>query len=795
MIASPAGRGWTSRGAVNGISAQSDSSAVSAIRTCVAVALVSLAILVPKAAQAQECEPGDRQVRSLRFVGNTAFSDDDLSARVITTPSSFAKRHFHFFGTPRCYPPNGLAPDAANITTFYKYNGFYDTRVDTVVTPVAKDVVNVTFRINEGQPLRLDSLEIVGLDSVKHAADITKGLILKPGERAGRLLMISDVATIVQRLRNAGYPNATVFQQFSTHLDEHRAEIRLEVVTGLRSRIGTIRVSSTSQTSGPPEIDSTVVRHLLGFASGDWYSDAALTNGQRNLYNLGVYKHVDVQLDSTSRPDSAKRSVADSLADTLSDIHVDLREDYLRQFDLDEGWATLDCFRVNSQYTNKNFLHDAKRLDLTARLSKIGYGSPLEAPATRNLCYRYNLDRDSISSSKVNYYLASTLRQPTLFGTHWVPAYTAYTERRGEYQAYLRTTYIGGDVSATRYIGEGMPFRVGYTLEYGKTEGQPATLCAVFSRCNSDDQRDLERNLRLAVASVSLQRIRVDDAREPTHGYIVGGELRGASPAIGSDPSQQFGKGTVEISGYKSLSKRIVLAARLSGGIITAPRDSSGSKLPPPQERLYAGGPNSVRGFPQNLLGPVVYLMDSTKFTQTLVDNTPTSKTFVYVLKDANGSASRTIPVGGNAVFVFNAEMRIRDPFFPDLFQYVPFVDGGQVWTRVPNVNNFRLLNSVIVTPGLGIRISTPVGPIQLSLGYNSHPNQPGPVYFASPVDPVTGAAPLICVTPPGAQTVPVTIASNGSAAQAKCPATFAPASPSGFFNRLTKIFSIGTSF
>ena len=138
---------------MNGISAQSDSSAVSAIRTCVAVALVSLAILVPKVARAQECEPGDRQVRSLRFVGNTAFSDDDLSARVITTPSSFAKRHFRFFGTPRCYPPNGLAPDAANITTFYKYNGFYDTRVDTVVTPVAKDVVNVTFRINEGQPL------------------------------------------------------------------------------------------------------------------------------------------------------------------------------------------------------------------------------------------------------------------------------------------------------------------------------------------------------------------------------------------------------------------------------------------------------------------------------------------------------------------------------------------------------------------------------------------------------------------------------------------------------------------
>jgi outer membrane protein assembly factor BamA len=664
----------------------------------------------------------------------------------------------------------------------------------------------VTFRIDEGRPLLLDSLEIVGLGRVPDSSKITNDLQLKVGERVGRLKLFSDIATIVSRLHNAGYPNAQVFQQFSTHLAEHRAEVQLEVAPGVRTRIGAIRVASAAQSGGPPKIDSAVVRRLLGFDSGDRYSDNALTNAQRNLYNLGAFKHVEVGIDSTSRAaavtdgsgapagGAAGRTAKDSLADTLTDVMVTLREDYLRQYDQEEGWATLDCFRLNAQYTNKNFLDDARRLELTGRLSKIGYGDPLASPSTRNLCYRPRLDQDSIASRKINYYLGASMRQPTLFGTHWVPAYTAYTERRGEYLAYLRTTYIGGDVSATRSIGEGMPLRFGYTLEYGKTQAQPAVLCAEFFRCTTDEQEQFERTLRLGVGSVSLQRIRVDDRVEPTRGYIIAGELRGAAPVIGSDPSQQFGKGTVEISAYKSMSKNFVIAARISGGLITAPADSTGAKLPPYQERLFAGGPNSVRGFGQNLLGPVVYLLGTGQFKVDTVAQTQTSTTTTYVLKGSN-PVTRTQPLGGNALFVFNAEFRIRDPFLPNLLQYVPFVDGGQVWTQVPNVNNFHLLRGVFVTPGLGFRVTSPIGPIQISLGYNPYQNQQGPVYFASPVDPVTGAAPLICVTQPGKETVPVTVSANGSVTQAQCPGTFAPPRAASFFQRLTKTFSIATSF
>jgi outer membrane protein insertion porin family/translocation and assembly module TamA len=757
----------------------SRSSSRSLIRATARIVIASLSLSAAASrlhAQEIECDRGDKEVRSLRFAGNKTFSSDALSARVLTTPSSFAKRYFKIFGTRRCLPSDGLAPDVQRLKQFYENNGFYDTKVDTAVRAVSRNAVDVTFRIDEGPPMVLDTLEITGLDSVADAASITRDLQLLQGGRFGRLQMYADIDTITGRLRNAGYPSATVLREYQTHAAEHLAEVRLDVQPGPLAHFGTIAVSSRDVNGGPPQIDSSVVLGLLGFRQGDRYSDRALLDAQRNLYNLGAYRHVGVELDTASVGDSVAR------------IRVDLREDYMQQVDLQEGWGTLDCLRVNAQYTNKNFLDQAKRIELTGRLSKLGYAFPRNAPAIRNICYRPTLDQDSTFSSKLNYYGGATFRQPTLFGTHWVPAYTAYTERRGEFRAYLRTTYIGADASATRNIGFGMPMRVGYTLEYGRTEAEPVILCAVFSRCDVREQADFRRSLRLAVASVALQRIRVDNVVEPSSGYVVGSELRGAAPTIGADPSQRFGKATIDGSWYHALTRGIVVALRARSGFITAPRDTSGSRLPPPQERLYAGGANSVRGFQQNELGPVVYLVDTSQIAQS---ETMPDGSVAYVLK-SGAQESRTIPVGGNTVFVFNAEVRVRDPFFPELLEYVPFLDGGQVWTRVGHVQGFNL-KSIVLTPGLGVRLFSPIGPIQLNMGYNSHPSQPGPAYFARPVD-ASGRAPLICVTPPGVTPVPFKETETGIQ-QGQCPASFAPARSSNFFSRFVLTLSIGTNF
>ncbi|MEO6878020.1 MAG: POTRA domain-containing protein, partial [Gemmatimonadaceae bacterium] len=546
-------------------------------------------------AQDVDCDNGRSEVRQLSFNGNRTFSDDELSARVLTTPSSVAKRYLRVFGTPRCYPSVGLLPDVRALTQFYRNNGFYSTRVDTIVRPDGAGAVSVTFQIDEGQPIILDSLTINGLDSVSGKRDVLAKLLLADGGRFSLLSMFTDEDSIVSRLRNLGYPHAVVYPASSVQLLEHRASVSLDVNPGARARIGVIGITRVGVDGGPGQIDSAVVLRLLGFKTGDWFSDRALVDAQRNLYQLGAYRHVGITPDTTW-----------AHGDTLADVLVDLREDYMHQVDMDEGWATLDCGRVNVLYTDKNFLNEAHQLELTGRASKLGWGSPIASRFTRqNLCYRRYLDNDSIASSTVNYYLGATVREPSLFGSHWVPSYSVYSERRGEYEAYLRRTDIGGEAAATRTIGAGMPLRLAYTLELGQTLAQPAILCVVFVRCDEVSQAAAQRRQRLAIMSTSFQRTRVDNPVSPASGTSLAGELRFSEPWIESDTSLKFVKGTFDGSYYYPISSGAVLATRLRLGAI------GGGKLPPQQERLYAGGATSVRGFQQNELGSVVYLLDA----------------------------------------------------------------------------------------------------------------------------------------------------------------------------------------
>jgi outer membrane protein assembly complex protein YaeT len=756
------------------------------VRPLIAATLM-IAVAMPSVAHGQEVEcdrKADTVVRSLKFEGNHAFDDDELSARVLTTASSFWRRTFRIFGARRCYPDVGLKPDVDALKALYQNNGFYRTTVDTIVKLVAPRTVDVTFRIDEGQPLKIDSLTITGLDSVPDRQSIVKDLQMRVGGRFGLLLLFTDIDSLNARLRNAGYPRADILKAYRTNLDQLRAEVTLDVTTGPRTRIGSIEVQRTGVKDKPAQIDSAVVLRLLGFGSGNWYSDRALADAQRNLYNLGAYRHVGISLDTTTQA-----------ADSVADVLVDLREDYMRQYDQEEGWATLDCFRVNTQYTDKNFLDGAHHLELTGRVSKLGYGEPASSRVTRNLCYRSQLDQDSVASSKLNYYLGATVREPTLFGTHWVPSYTLYTERRGEWKAYLRNTEVGSQFAATRNVGVGMPFRVGYTFEVGRTLAEPAVLCAQFSRCDQTSQADVQKRLRLAVASASLQRVRTDNPVEPTRGYVIAGEVRGSGSGIGSDPSLQFLKGTADGAWYHKLQSRIVFAGRVRGGIIGGgtSRDTS-AKLPPPQERLYAGGATSVRGFQQNELGPLVYLVNRGDLDSIPLGHAPGQPDTSYALVTKQGApAFRSIPVGGNLLLVINAELRLRDPFFPALLEYVPFLDAG----AVQQVGAHNLTPSKLsYTPGLGVRVFSPIGPIQLNAGYNPYGGRPGTAYFASPVNTVTNKAPLICVTAPGEGVVPVVL--KGGALQqnvAACPSTFRPALSSGFLSHLTFTLSIGTNF
>jgi hypothetical protein len=104
---------------------------------------------------------------------------------------------------------------------------------------------------------------------------------------------------------------------------------------------------------------------------------------------------------------------------------------------------------------------------------------------------------------------------------------------------------------------------------------------------------------------------------------------------------------------------------------------------------------------------------------------------------------------------------------------------------------NFR---DIRVTPGIGTRVFTPVGPIRVDIGYNAYQRQPGPAYFTQSLG--TGSGSLFCVSPGNALRVVKRATGLYEPLDAgDCPATYAPERGTSFLNRLTLQFSIGQPF
>jgi outer membrane protein insertion porin family len=164
-----------------------------------------------------------------------------------------------------------------------------------------------------------------------------------------------------------------------------------------------------------------------------------------------------------------------------------------------------------------------------------------------------------------------------------------------------------------------------------------------------------------------------DNPLDPRKGFVFGASLKLASSVFLSET--EFAKLTLYANQYHSLSRRIVLAVSARGG---AAHGLGDTKELPIVERFFLGGRTTVRGYDHDTLGP----------------------------RGADGT-----PTGGNVFLMGNLEFRF------DIgrgFGLVTFVDGGNVWRKLENVD----MKDIKFTTGIGLRYNTPIGPLSLDYGY-----------------------------------------------------------------------------
>ena len=182
-----------------------------------------------------------------------------------------------------------------------------------------------------------------------------------------------------------------------------------------------------------------------------------------------------------------------------------------------------------------------------------------------------------------------------------------------------------------------------------------------------------EESYSLLSLPLNLERDTSDDLLDPSRGGRLAFRL---SPFFDvSGESADFGRGYGRYRHYFQLSKApsLVLAAGVTLGSIVGAE----TREIPADERFYAGGGGSIRGYAYQSVGPRI------------------------------GDA----PVGGRSLAEVSLELRLR---ISERFGLVGFLDGGNAYTdRFPDLGEKLFWGA-----GGGLRYYTPIGPLRLDMGF-----------------------------------------------------------------------------
>ena len=160
------------------------------------------------------------------------------------------------------------------------------------MTPDGPDQVHVVFVIDEGQPLRITRLTITGLDSVPHREEILRDLWVAIGKPYDITRIGTDISTVLQRLRNSGYPRPDVLRNFETSTkDSLTAHVSIAFLPGPLAHIGSVDVKVEPNRVGKNQEISDRVSKLVGIVMTP--SRAVVGRGAAQPYQTGAYRFVE----------------------------------------------------------------------------------------------------------------------------------------------------------------------------------------------------------------------------------------------------------------------------------------------------------------------------------------------------------------------------------------------------------------------------------------------------------------------------------------------------------------------
>ncbi len=603
------------------------------------------------------------KVARIAFEGNHQIAEKDLMG-VVAVKKSHIWTHGSVSGK--------LAKTSAeNVQALYRDRGYEEAKVTPQVEVHDPDKIDVVFNIDEGAQTLVEKVEVTGNENIPLAQVAAPvGLQLHAGAPFSRRKMTDDRNRIAANYLNRGYVNVNVKAVMKRDpADSHRVEVTYNVVEHELVRIGEVVYLGQEHTR------LSLIKKTTKLSSGAPFDRERILQAQSRLYDLNIFDWSSV---GPSKP------INEQTQETLL-----VKDHEEKRNEITYGFG----FEVTRRGGNTPSGTVAVPGGPTVQLgnyqiapSQATYASPLGSlQFTRhNMRGLAETWTGTLVLSRLDQRAITTYAQPHFFGSQWNSLSTVSLERTSDNPLFAASL---GDASfqIEHVLNHKTNTRLQFLYDFNKT---------VLSHILVPElvlPQDV--SVHLSTLSAILLRDTRDKPLDAHHGSFSTVNFGITPTGLGS--SANFARLTGQYAFYQPLHGMV-----FANSVRLGMAKSFASSFIPTSQLYFSGGGNSLRGFPIDEAGP-----------QRLVP-------FCNVLQQQTGCVDITVPVGGNALFIFNSELRFPLHIAKPLGGVV-FYDGGNVFSAM-NWNNFT--TNYTNTIGIGLRYATPIGPIRIDVGRNLNP-------------------------------------------------------------------------
>jgi outer membrane protein insertion porin family len=483
-------------------------------------------------------------VLRVNFLGNKAFSDDELRDVVVTEQSHWYK----FFSSNANYDPDRLEYDKEQLRKYYRNRGFYDFRVASAVAELSPDKNGfvITYTVEEGPEYKFGKIN-VETDLKKLDKNVLLSLV---PFNSGDIYQDEKIEQATDALTFAAGAAGFAFVDVRPHYTPNRAkgtvDVTFDVKEGPRVYVDRIDIVGNTRTL------DYVIRREMNVSEGDAYNRVLVDRSKNQIKALGYFKDVDITETPGNAPDQ-------------TGLLVKVTEQPTGELSFSAGYSSVDQLVVDLGVTERNFRGRGE--DVRARVSLGSFRSSVDLGFTEP---RF-LGRDLAAGIDAFYYKYDL----------------------SQFSAYKQSS-IGTTLRTNFPLSLNSRGSLNYTLRNDDVQIDPS-FCDPSNLLLSASLCDQQGSFLTSSIGYGYHLDHRNDAIHPTRGFYI--QLNQDFAGIGGDV--RYVKTEGEGAWYHGFNKTYVLSFTASAGDI----EGWGGDHVRINDRFYKGG-DTFRGFEIAGIGP-----------------------------------------------------------------------------------------------------------------------------------------------------------------------------------------------